>query len=288
MGTVTAVRTDQTVVKIDREGATVVIGERINPTNKEQFSQELLRGDLAMVVSEALKQAEEGAAIIDVNVGVSGVNERELLPAAVQAVIEATGLPVAVDSSDPEAIACALKACSGRQIINSATAEESSLDLLLPVAKEHNAVLIGLCKDESGIPHGTRQRLRLAEKILNRALEAGLSREDVIIDPIINPAAVDQQAASTALEGIRLIRDELGLNMTMGASNISFGFPKRELLNAYFLVLAVHCGVNVPILNPASRRIWEAIRCADLFQGCDPFGRRYLEFYRKTLAAEKA
>ncbi len=279
----TVVGTASQKVEISHDEKTVIIGERINPTNRPVLTDQLSRGELSLVLEEARSQKEEGADIVDVNVGAAGVNEEEVLPRAVAAVVEETGCPVAVDSSHRPAIVKALEACEGKHVINSVTGEEESLSQLLPVAAEKEAVVIGLCMGEEGIPDNPEDRLKVAERIVESAVEEGVPEQDIILDPMVTSLGTDDQAARIALETTEMLKSTFGMNITMGASNVSFGLPARDLLNSFFLSLAIRAGANVPIVNPAAEGVMKAVRCADLIGGKDRFASAYLKFYRSSL-----
>jgi 5-methyltetrahydrofolate--homocysteine methyltransferase len=267
-------------VTISRSGPTVLIGERINPTRRKRLAEALKKGDLGPVEQEARSQAEEGAEVIDVNVGLTGVDETSLLPRAVSAASQATGLPVCIDTAHTGALEAALAECPGRPLVNSVSGESKSLQTILPIVKEHSAAVIGLVMDEQGIPQEPSVRLKIAEKILNQATRQGFSEEDVVIDPLALSAGADQQAAVITLETIRLVARELGVNMTLGGSNISFGLPGRDIVNDVFLALAIMEGVTCPIVNPRIAR--RAALIADLLLGRDEYATRYIAFSRQN------
>jgi 5-methyltetrahydrofolate--homocysteine methyltransferase len=266
-------------VVICRENPTVLIGERINPAGRKRLAQALRTGDLGPVRQEACAQAQEGAEVIDVNVGLTDVDEVALLPQAVRVVWEATGLPVCIDSSNAEALEAALAENTGKPLVNSVSGDQHSLGTILPIVQQHGAAVIALATDEQGIPKDPGTRLRIAEKILVQAVKQGLPEEDVIIDPLALSAGADQQAAVATLETIRLVAKELGVNMTLGGSNISFGLPDRDSVNGIFLALAIAAGVTCPIVNPRSAR--KAALIADLLLGRDEFAMRYIGFSRR-------
>ena len=261
-------------VQIDTNGPVVVIGECINPTRRKKLVSTLQAGDFEYMLELALQQTVELADILDVNVGYPGVNDAVLLPAAVNAIQAKFDISLCLDSPNPEAIEAALKVAAGKCLINSVNGEEKSLQSLLPVAKEYGAAVIGLSMDEAGITNDPEKRLAVAEKIVNRAVKAGIPQEDVIIDPLAMAVSADPHACLVTLETIKLIHDKLGLNITMGASNISFGLPGRDTLNASFISLAIWAGLTCPIANPG--KIVKAIRAADLIMGRDDYAMRYI------------
>jgi len=269
---------------------TVIIGERINPTGKRKLATALLSGDLELVRREALAQVEAGADVLDVNVGAAGVNEVEVLPRVVSLVMETVDVPICLDSADAEALAAALAvhrelAPDGKPLINSVNGEEASLARVLPLVAEAGAAVIGLCMDDQGIPKTPERRLAVARKIIERAEAMGIPREDVIIDCLALTVGADSKAGWTALQAIRLVREELGANMTLGASNISFGLPGRETINGAFIAMAIAAGVNCPIVDAAKMRPY--ILAADLILGRDEFAMRYIRAFRQRKKGPK-
>ncbi len=261
---------------------TVIIGERINPTGRSVFAEAVRQGNWEMLRQEAVKQVERGAAVIDVNVGVAGIDEVAALVEAVKAVAEAVDVPLSIDSSNEKAIAAALKVCPGKALINSTTGEDKKLDTLLPLAKEHGAAVIALCHDEEGIAKDAGQRFKVAEKILGRARSYGIKDEDIILDPLVLSLGAEARAGVITLETARMISARLGMNMTMGVSNVSYGLPNRPLINATFLTAAIWCGVNAPIVNPLAPGLMEAVLTTDLIKGTDLYARRFIKHYRST------
>ena len=268
----------EVIVAPDRP--TVLIGERINPSGRKPLADALKAGNLGLVEQEARAQAAEGADVIDVNVGVVGLDEETILPQAVQVAVEATGLPISIDTSNAAALGTALKACPGKPLVNSVNGEEDSLQRVLPLVKEHGAAVIGLVMDEEGVPKTPERRLEVAEKIVASAVQQGIARGDVILDPLALSVGADQQAVLTTLETIRLIAKELGVNITLGGSNVSFGLPHRRAVNDIFLALAIAAGVTCPIVNPKTAR--RAILITDLLLGRDEFATRYIAYCRQA------
>jgi 5-methyltetrahydrofolate--homocysteine methyltransferase len=258
---------------------TVLIGERINPTGKKKLAEALKAGDLEIVRKEALAQTQAGADIIDVNVGVFGINEAALLPKAVQAVMETVDTPLCLDSSNPDALEAALKVYKGKPLVNSVTGEEHSLKRVLPLIKKYGAAVIGLVQDEDGIPKDAEGRVRIAHKIVEKVEAAGIPREDLVIDCLAFAVGAEPASGAAVMEAIRRIKAELGVNMTMGASNVSFGLPDRELLNNAFVVMATAAGATCLIVDVAKVR--SIILAADLVLGRDKRARRYIEAYRQ-------
>ena len=263
---------------------TVLLGERINPTGKKRLAAALVAGDLEIVRAEALAQIQAGADILDVNVGAAGVDEVDLLPRAVKLVLETVGAPVAIDTADREALAAALAMHrevnpDGKPLVNSVNGEEASLKRVLPLVAEYGTAVIGLCMDDDGIPETPEKRLAVAKKIVERAEALGIRREDILIDCLALTVGADSQAGWTTLEAIRLVKAELGVNMALGASNVSFGLPDRETINGAFLAMAIARGLNCPIVDAA--KVAHYIQAADLALGRDEYAMRYLKAYRK-------
>lgn len=266
-------------VIISDKQPTVLIGERINPTGKKRLAAALLAGDLDIVRQEALEQVQAKADILDVNVGAAGVDETVLLPEAVQAVMDTVDVPLCIDSSKPKALEAALKVYKGKPLINSVTGQESSLVEVLPLVKEFNAAVIGLTMDDEGIPQTADKRVSIAHKIVERAEALGIPREDIIIDCLNMPAAADSKAALTIIAAIRKIKDELGVNMTLGGSNVSFGLPDRSLFNSVFLAIVLEAGVTCPVVDVAKVR--SAVLAIDALLDRDMYMRRYIQAYRE-------
>jgi len=275
----TKVSSDSKQVIIGDNQPTVLIGERINPTGKKKLAEALKAGDLEIVRKEALAQMEAGADMIDVNVGVFGIDEATLLPKAVQAVMETVDTPLCIDSSNPDALEAALKVYKGKPLVNSVTGEEHSLKRVLPLIRKHGAAVIGLVQDENGIPKDAEGRLRVAHKIVKKVEAAGIPREDLVIDCLAFAVGAEPASGVAVIEAIRRIKAELGVNMTMGASNVSFGLPNRELLNNAFVVIVAAAGATCLIVDVAKVR--SIILAADLVLRRDNRARRYIEAYRQ-------
>jgi 5-methyltetrahydrofolate--homocysteine methyltransferase len=267
-------------VSVRPEAPSVIIGERINPTGKKKLAEALRKGDMQLVREIALTQAEQGARVIDVNVGAADVDEERMLPLAVLTAAEATGLPISLDSTHETALPAALKVVGGTPLINSVTGEEASLARVLPLVKEFNTAVIGLTMSDDGIPEAPEDRLRVAEKIVERAARLGIAPERVLIDCLTLTVSADHRAGAVTLQSIRLVREKLGVNLTLGASNVSYGLPDREVLNNHFVALAIAAGVNCPIVDPGKVR--GAIVAADLLAGRDEYAQNYIAYYRAT------
>jgi 5-methyltetrahydrofolate--homocysteine methyltransferase len=266
-------------VVISDSRPTVLIGERLNPTGKAKLAAALQAGDMQVVQAEALAQVQAGADVLDVNVGAPGVDEVSLLPRAVQAVMQVVDVPLCLDSHNVKALEAALKVYRGKPLVNSVNGEEASLNELLPLIKERGAVVIGLTMDEKGIPGDAEGRLEIARRIVQRAGVLGIPREDVIIDCLAMAVGIDSRAGLVTLETIRRVKAELGVNMTFGGSNISFGMPDRPLLNGAFMAMAIAAGITCPIVNVSQIR--PAILAIDLALGRDRHAARYIKAYRQ-------
>jgi 5-methyltetrahydrofolate--homocysteine methyltransferase len=268
-------------VTIDTNGPVVIIGECINPTRRKKLVSTLQDGNFDYVLELAQNQINAGADVLDVNVGFPGVDDVKLLPETVLAIIGRFDVPLCLDSPNPKAIEAALKVAGGKCLINSVNGEEKSMNALLHIAKEFGAAIIGLTMDENGITHDPEKRLAIAEMILERAVKTGIREEDVIIDPLAMAVSADSKACIVTLETIRLVHQKLGLNITMGASNISFGLPGREDLNSSFISLAIANGLTCPIANP--EKITAAVRATDLALGRDDFAVRFVEYFQSRM-----
>jgi len=253
------------------------IGERINPTGKKRFSQAIRENDLDYVVKQAVEQADAGADILDVNVGVPEVNEAETIVKVIRAIQAVTDLPLQIDSSSVEALEAGLRVVNGKAIINSVNGEQEKLDKILPLAKKYGAAVVGLAMDEKGIPKTAEERFIIAERILNEAKKYGIPKEDVFIDCLTLTVSAEQDKAVETLKAMRRIRDELGLHLVLGVSNISFGLPYRELITSGFLMLAMENGLDLPIINPNVESIMDTIRVFNVLYNRDPNAEKYIE-----------
>ena len=266
-------------VVIGDERPTVLIGERINPTGKKKLVEALQAGNLEIVCREAIAQVQAGADILDVNVGTTGVDEVALLPQAVQAVMGIVDVPLCLDSANPEALEAALKVYKGKPLINSVTGEGHSLAEVLPLVKKYGAAVIGLVQDEEGVPSNSERRVDIAHKIVARAASLGIPGEDIIIDCLALTVSADTTAGLVTLETVRKVKSELGVNMTLGVSNFSFGLPDRHLASNTFLAMAIASGVNCPIVDVTKAR--PVVLATDLALGRDEYAMRYIKAYRQ-------
>jgi 5-methyltetrahydrofolate--homocysteine methyltransferase len=276
MKTILRGRTSEVIIDIN--GPVIIVGECINPTRRKKLVAMLQEENFTYVLELAESQIKAMADVLDVNVGFPGVDDVKLLPQTVLAIREKFDIPLCLDSPNPKAIEAALKVAGGKCLINSVNGEEKSLKALLPIAKEYGAAIIGLTMDDEGITHDPEKRLAIAEKILERALKTGIKEEDVVIDPLAMAVSADPRACIVTLETIRLVHQKMGLNITLGSSNISFGLPNREILNSAFMSLAILNGLTCPIANP--EKIAAAVRATDLILGRDDYAIRFVENFQ--------
>jgi len=272
-------------VEIRRDRPTAIIGERINPTGRKAVLAALKEGNFDIVRKDAADQVAAGAVILDVNAGVPGADEPALLQEVMRTVMEVTDVPLCIDTADPEALAAALSLYEGKALVNSVNGEERALNAVLPLVKEHGAAVIGLCMNDDGIPETPEQRLAVAASIIERAGKLGISPEDVVIDPLALTMGADSNAGRIAMETIKLVVKEFNVNITMGASNISFGMPDRKYINSAFIAMAIHAGMTCPITNPLVTEIVTAVLAADLAMGRDDYGMRWISAYRQRQKA---
>jgi len=268
-------------VEINRSNPTVIIGERINPTGRKKMLKALQDGDFDMVRNDAKNQVEAGAKILDVNAGVPSADEPTLLKQVMATVMEVTDVPLCIDTADPEALEAALKTYDGKALVNSVNGEERSLIAVLPLAKEYGAAVIGLCMNDDGIPATADARLKVAANIIERAGKLGIPTENIVIDPLALTMGSDHTAGLVAMQTIEKVIAEFGVNITMGASNISFGLPDRKFVNATFIAMAIHAGLSCPITNPLEPEVSIAIKAADLAMGRDEYGMAWIQAFRQ-------
>jgi 5-methyltetrahydrofolate--homocysteine methyltransferase len=258
-----------------------LIGERINPTGRKIFAEALRAGDLSRIAVDVEQQVAGGATMLDVNMGVPLADEAELLAKAVTMIQELTDLPLCIDSSVVEALEAGLSAYRGKALVNSVTGERERLDAILPLVKEHGAAVIALPNEEDEIPDDPRKRLEITRKILDVAVgEYGIPLSDIVIDPLAMPIGADSTLVRKTLDTIELIRAEFGLNMTLGASNVSFGMPDRHALGAAFLPMAMRCGLTSAVMDVRTPQIVEAVKAADLLLGNDEWGAAWIAAHR--------
>jgi 5-methyltetrahydrofolate--homocysteine methyltransferase len=276
----TVIEGKKTTVVISNETPTVIIGERINPTGKKKLTAALKERDFDFIIREAVRQVDSGARVIDVNVGASGIVEEELLPEVVKRVADAVDVPLCIDSSKPAALEAALKVCPGRPLLNSTTGEEKNMEAVLPLARKYNVPVIGLANDERGIPKDAETRVAIAKKILDRAVSLGMAPEDILIDVLVLPIGADTATGRVTFDTARRVSGELGLNIVVGASNVSHGLPDRKVINAAFFALGSACGMTAYIADPTVTEITQTILASDLLLGKDEWATNYISFYR--------
>jgi 5-methyltetrahydrofolate--homocysteine methyltransferase len=282
METIVSYKDNQVIISPDSPFK--IIGERINPTRRKKLAASMAEGDFSLVQQDALKQVEAGAHILDVNAGVPGVDEPAIMKGAMQAVLEVTDVPLCFDSADPEALKVALENYDGKALINSTTAEEEMMAKIFPLVKEYGAAVIGVITDDNGIPATPQDRLDTARKLVERAADYGIPAEDIIIDALALTVGADHNAGRTTLDSLNLIRKELGVNLNLGASNVSFGLPDRPLINTAYLALSIANGLTIAITDPTKQEIQTTLLACDLLMGHDEYGMGWIKAYRKRTA----
>ena len=279
----TVVTSPTKTVEIHRSNPTVIIGERINPTGRKALLAELKEGKFDIVKQDAIAQVKAGAKIIDVNAGVPGEDEEPILKDMIYAITEVTDAPLCFDTADNAALETALSIYNGKALINSVNGEEERLESILPLVKEYDASVIALCMDDDGIPPTADDRLKVAAKMIERADKLGISPDRLVIDPLALTMGSDHNAGRIAINTIKMVVAEFGVNVTMGASNISFGMPDRAQINATFIAMSILAGLTCPITNPLEEEVNLAIQAADLVMGRDDFGMNWIKAYRTRL-----
>ena len=266
-----------------------IIGERINPTGRKIFQEQLRRGDLSRIEIDVAQQVAGGAMVLDVNMGAPLADEAELMVAAVKLIQAACDLPLCIDSSIIEVLDAGLAAYDGKALVNSVTAEDERLDAILPLVKRHGAAIIALPNDEEEIPEDPRRRLELARKIIDVATgKYGIPIEDIVIDPLAMPIGADTSLVRRTLETISLLHDEFGVNMTLGASNVSFGMPDRGSIGAAFLPIAIAAGLTSAIMDARSPQLVRSVKAADLLLDRDAWGAAWIAAHRAQAQAQQA
>jgi 5-methyltetrahydrofolate--homocysteine methyltransferase len=285
----TVISSAKKTVVIGPEHPFVIIGERINPTGRKILTKQMIDRNMSMVCRDARRQVDAHAHVLDINAGVpvDGV-EPEILCQAIQAVQQTVDVPISIDSSMVEALEVGLAAYQGKALVNSVTYEDERLETVLPLVKKYGAAVVGVANDDTGISNDPHERLRIATLIVERAADHGIPAEDVVIDPLALTVSADDNAAQITLETIRIIRESLGVNMTCGASNISFGLPWRPTVNAAFLSMAIAAGLNSAITNPLEAEIRHAIYAADLLMGHDAYAANLIQAFRSERKRQQA
>ena len=262
-----------------------VIGERINPTGRKLLAEEMANGNYDRVQSDAIAQIEAGATMLDVNAGIPLANEPKILAESIKLIQSFTDIPLSIDSSIVEALEAGLAVYQGKALVNSVTGEEERLEVVLPLVKKYGAAVVAISNDETGISEDPNERFKVAKKIVERAADYGIDREDVVVDPLIMPVGAINLAGRSALDLIIRLRSELKVNTTCGASNISFGLPNRHGMNAAFLSMAAGAGMTSAIMNPLHSEEMTAILGADVMNGVDPECRKWIKKFREPNAS---
>jgi 5-methyltetrahydrofolate--homocysteine methyltransferase len=276
-------------LRIGGDNPFCIVGERINPTGRKIFQEQLRRGDLSRIEVDVADQVAGGAMMLDVNMGAPLADEAELMVAAVKLIQGRCDLPLCLDSSIVEVLEAGLATYQGKALVNSVTAEDERLDAILPLVRRHGAAVIALPNDEEEIPEDPRRRLELVRKIVDVATgKHGLPLEDIVIDPLAMPVGADTSLVLRTLETIALVREEFGLNMTLGASNVSFGMPDRAAIGSAFLPMAITNGLTSAIMDARSPQLVRAVKAADLLSDKDPWGAGWIAAHRAAQAQAQA
>ncbi|TMF34794.1 MAG: methyltetrahydrofolate cobalamin methyltransferase [Chloroflexi bacterium] len=258
----------------------VVIGERINPTGRKLLAEEMKNGDFSRVERDALAQVDAGAHMLDVNAGIPLADEPAILARTIQLVQSLTDLPLSIDSSIVEALEAGLAVYQGKALVNSVTGEDERLERVLPLVKKYGAAVVAISNDETGISEDPDVRFAVAKRIVERAADHGIAREDVVVDPLLMPIGAMPTAGRQVYRILGRLRDELGVNSTCGASNVSFGLPNREGINGAFLAMAIASGLTSAITNPIAEGVRTAVMAADVLQGNDQDAARWIRQFR--------
>ncbi len=266
----TVVKSEKKEVVIGFEQPFVVIGERINPTGRKLLAEEMKQGDYSRVEADAVAQVEAGAQILDVNAGIAMADEPKILAECVRLVQSITDVPLCIDSSVVEALEAGLEAYEGRALLNSVTGEEERLERVLPLVRKHDCAVVAISNDDSGISEDVNVRFEVARKIVERAADHGIPASSIVVDPLVMPVGAVNSAGRQVMELVRRLRDELKVNTTCGASNLSYGLPNRTGLNAAFISMAIASGMTSAITNPLHTEMMQAIRGANVVMGHDP------------------
>ncbi|MCY4425412.1 MAG: dihydropteroate synthase [Halieaceae bacterium] len=268
-------------VVIGFERPFVIIGERINPTGRKILAEEMKRGDFSRVEADALAQVAAGAQMLDVNAGIPLADEPALLARAIELVQVVTSVPLSIDSSIVAALESGLAVYQGKALVNSVTGEEERLESVLPLVARHGAAVVAISNDETGISEDPDVRYEVARKIVERAADYGIPRCDVVVDPLVMPIGAINSAGRQVMCLVKRLREELKVNTTCGASNVSFGLPNRNGINSAFLTMAIGAGMTSAITNPMHREVMQAVLGADVMMGHDPDCARWIRKYRE-------
>ena len=286
--TVTVVSSPTREVRIGFDEPFCIIGERINPTGRKMLAEEMRNGDYSRVESDTLAQVAAGAHMLDVNAGIPLADEPKILAECVQLIQSLTDVPLSIDSSIVAALESGLSAYQGKPLVNSVTGEEERLESVLPLVKKYGAAVVAISNDETGISEDPDIRFSVAKKIVERAEDYGITRADIIVDPLVMPIGAINTAGRQVVHIVKRLREELQVNTTCGASNVSFGLPNRHGLNAAFLAMTIGAGLTSAITNPLHPEMMQAALGADVMMGHDPHCRRWVQKYREPQAANGA
>ncbi|MBE6066443.1 MAG: homocysteine methyltransferase [Clostridium lundense] len=256
-----------------------IIGERINPTGKKKFKDALKSNNIDYILSEAINQVESGADVLDVNVGLPEIDEKEMMVRTIKEIQSILNVPLQIDSSDAKVIEAAARIYNGKPIINSVNGKEQVMKKIFPIAKKYGACIVGLTLDESGIPSKAEERVEIAEKIINTAKEYGINKEDILIDCLVLTASAQQKEVMETIKAVRMVKEKLGVSTVLGVSNVSFGLPKREVLNQTFLSMTLYAGLDTPILNPGNKEVMDAIKTFKVLANIDKEAKEYVSTY---------
>ena len=281
----TVVQSASKTVTIGHDQPFVIIGERINPTGRKKFQELLRAGDLSTIAVDVESQIKGGADMLDVNMGVPLTDEPALLSKAIKMIQGMTDMPICIDSSVIEALQAGLEAYEGKALVNSMTGEDERMDIILPLVKKYDAAILALPNDEIEIPMLAKDRMVIVEKIVRRVEKEGISLDNLLIDPLAMPVGADPENVKNTLETIYLIKEKYGLNMSIGASNVSFGLPNRHALNAAFMPMAMSMGLTSAIMDGRTPEVVQAVRAADLLLGLDQWGANWITNFRANKEA---
>ena len=284
----TVISSPTKTVTIGHDQPFCIIGERINPTGRKKFQEELRAGNLDTIRVDVEQQVAGGADVLDINMGVPLTDEPELMRKAITLVQSMTDLPICIDSSVIEALQAGLETYQGKALVNSITAEDERIDVILPLVKQHGAAIIALTNDETGIPMVAEERMLMVDKLVQAMEKHGVPLEDLVIDPLCMTVGADPTAGVVLFETLQMIKDKYGLNTTIGASNVSFGLPNRHVANAAFLPMAMQAGLTSAVMDARTEGIVTAVRAADLMLGNDAWGGNWIARFRASQAAAGA
>ncbi|MEM8497040.1 MAG: dihydropteroate synthase [Pseudomonadota bacterium] len=282
--TTTIVSSATKEVRIGFDEPFVIIGERINPTGRKILAEEMKNGDFSRVEADALAQVEAGAQMLDVNAGIPLADEPAILAKSIQLVQSITDVPISIDSSIIEALEAGLAVYQGKALVNSVTGEDEVLERVLPLVAKYGAAVVAISNDETGISEDPNERFKVAKKIVERAADYGISHEDVVVDPLVMPIGAINTAGLQVMDIVKRLRNELKVNTTCGASNVSFGLPNRNGINSAFLTMAIGSGMTSAITSPLHAEVMQAVRGADVMMGHDPDCANWIKAYREPAA----